>query len=60
MYVLCDIRFAPIPINDYSNGRLMGFDSIYNVYVALSHQKWVVVCANFLYYILPVGGINLS
>lgn len=30
---------APIPINDYSNGRLMGFDSIYNVYVALGHQK---------------------
>ena len=39
MYVLCDIRFAPIPINDYLNGRLMGFDNIYNVYVALSHQK---------------------
>lgn len=39
MYVLCDVRFAPIPINDYSNGRLIGFDSIYNVYVALSHQK---------------------
>lgn len=33
MYVLCDVLFAPIPINDYSNGRLMGFDSIYNVYV---------------------------
>lgn len=25
MYVLCDVRFAPIPINDYSNGCLMGF-----------------------------------
>ncbi len=24
MYVLCDVRFAPIPINDYSNGCLMG------------------------------------
>ena len=39
MYVLCDVRFAQIPINDYSNGRLMVFDNIYNVYVALSHQK---------------------
>lgn len=39
MYVLCDVRFAPIPINDYSNGRLMGFDNIYNVYVVLGHQK---------------------
>lgn len=39
MYVLCDVLFAPIPINDYSNGRLMGVDNMYNVYVALSHQK---------------------
>lgn len=39
MYVLCDVRFAPIPINDYLNGCLMGFNNIYNVYVVLGHQK---------------------
>ena len=39
MYVLCDVRFAPIPINDYSNACLMGFDNIYNVYVVLNYQK---------------------
>lgn len=33
MYVLCDVRFVPIPINDYSNGCLMGFDNIYIMYV---------------------------
>lgn len=39
MYVLCDVLFTPIPINDYSNGCLMGVDNIYNVYVVLGHQK---------------------